>query len=134
MDRRKLLTVFGIAWLSAALLTWILYANTVKSRPQDRKPVIVAARDLPLGVTLKKGDLKEVKLLDQDIPRYAIFTEAQALRRVTLYPMSANEPFTATKLSNVNCFRLENLQDLVLESLDPVESTLKLLMCPIPKS
>jgi pilus assembly protein CpaB len=102
MDRRKLLTVFGIAWISAALLTWILYANTVKARPQDRKVVIVAARDLPLGVTLKKGDLKQVQLLEQDIPKYAIFTEAEALRRVVLYPMSSNEPFTTLKLSNVD--------------------------------
>ncbi len=102
MDRRKILTVFGIAWLSAALLTWILYANTVKARPQDRKVVIVAARDLPLGVTLKKGDLKQVRLLDEDIPQFAIFTEAEAVRRVTLYPMSKNEPFTRTKLSNVD--------------------------------
>src|SRR5450432_3375412 len=102
MDRRKLLTVFGIAWVSAALLTWILYANTVKARPQDRKVVMVASRDLPLGVTLKKGDLKQVKLLEQDIPKYAIFSENEALRRVTLYPMSSNEPFTTTKLSNVD--------------------------------
>ena len=102
MDRRKLLTVFGIAWISAALLTWILYANTVKARPQDRKVVMVAARDLPLGVTLKKGDLKKVQLLEQDIPKYAIFTEAEALRRVVLYPMSSNEPFTTLKLSNVD--------------------------------
>ncbi|MCU1257373.1 MAG: hypothetical protein JWO80_258 [Bryobacterales bacterium] len=102
MDRRKLLTVFGIAWISAALLTWILYASTVKARPQDRKVVIVAARDLPLGVTLKKGDLKQVQLLEQDIPKYAIFTEAEALRRVVLYPMSSNEPFTTLKLSNVD--------------------------------
>jgi pilus assembly protein CpaB len=102
MDRRKLITVFGIAWISAALLTWILYANTVKARPEDRKVVIVSSRDLPLGVTLKKGDLKEVKLLERDIPKYAIFTENEALRRVTLYPMSSNEPFTTTKLSNVD--------------------------------
>ena len=102
MDKRKILTLFGIAWISAALLTWILYANTVKARPEDRKVVIVAAHDLSLGVTLKKADLKQVRLLAQDIPKYAVFTEGEALRRVTLYPMSTNEPFTATKLSNVD--------------------------------
>lgn len=102
MDKRKILTLFGIAWISAALLTWILYANTVKARPENRRVVIVAAHDLALGVTLKKADLKPVHLLAQDIPKYAVFTEAEALRRVTLYPMSANEPFTAMKLSNVD--------------------------------
>ncbi len=96
MDKRKILTLFGIAWISAALLTWFLYANTVKARPAEPHAWSSSRRTiLPLGVTLKKADLKPVHLLAQDIPKYAVFTEAEALRRVTLYPMSANEPFTA---------------------------------------
>ncbi|MDQ6675877.1 MAG: Flp pilus assembly protein CpaB [Acidobacteriota bacterium] len=99
MDRRRILVLFGAAWISAALLTWFLYAKTVNARPQDRRAVMVASRDLPLGATLKKTDLKQVKLLEQDVPRGALFTEADALRRVTLYPVSANEPLTRSKLS-----------------------------------
>jgi pilus assembly protein CpaB len=99
MDRKRILLLFGVAWVSAALLTWFLYASTVTAKPQSRKVVMVASRDLPLGTTLKKGDLKEVKYLEQDIPRGALFTEAEAFRRVTLYPVSSNEPFTLTKLS-----------------------------------
>jgi len=99
MDRKRVVMLFGIAWLSAALLTWFLYASTVTARPQARKAVIVASRDLPLGATLKKTDLKEVKYLEQDIPRGALFTEAEAMRRVTLYPVSTNEPLTLSKLS-----------------------------------
>ncbi len=94
--------LFGIAWISAALLTWFLYASTVGAKPQARRAVMAAARDLPLGITLKKTDLKQVKLLDQEIPKGALFTETEALRRVTLYPVSTNEPFIASKLSTAD--------------------------------
>ena len=102
MDRKRILLLFGVAWVSAALLTWFLYASTVTAKPQSRKVVMVASRDLLLGTTLKKGDLKEVKYLEADIPRGALFTEAEALRRVTLYPVSSNEPFTLSKLSRAD--------------------------------
>jgi len=102
MDRNRIIMLFGIAWISAALLTWFLYASTVGAKPQARRAVMAAARDLPLGITLKKTDLKQVKLLDQEIPKGALFTETEALRRVTLYPVSTNEPFIASKLSTAD--------------------------------
>lgn len=102
MDKRRILVLFGIAWISAALLTWFLYASTITAKPQARRAVMVAARDLPLGATLKKTDLKEIKYLEQDIPRGALFSEAEALRRVTLYPVSTNEPLTLSKLSTTD--------------------------------
>ncbi len=102
MDRRRILILFGIAWISAALLTWLLYASTIGAKPQARRAVMVAARDLPLGATLKKTDLKQIKYLDADIPRGALFTEADAVRRVTLYPISTNEPLTLSKLSTMD--------------------------------
>ena len=46
MDRQKKFLIFGLAWLSAGLLTWFLYANTVL--PQLRKGserIVLAARD-----------------------------------------------------------------------------------------
>ena len=102
MDRKRIITLFGIAWISAALLTWFLYASTIAAKPQSRKTVLVASRDLPLGATLKKGDLKEIRLLDHEIPKGALFTENEALRRVTLYPFSTNEPLILSKLSTVD--------------------------------
>ena len=37
MDRQKKLLIFGAAWVSAALLTWFLYAKAVA--PQQEKQV-----------------------------------------------------------------------------------------------
>ena len=102
MDRKRIFLLFGIAWISAALLTWFLYASTIAAKPQSRRAVMVASRDLPLGATLKKTDLKQVKLLDTEIPRGALFNEAEALRRVTLYPVSTNEPLILSKLSSTD--------------------------------
>jgi pilus assembly protein CpaB len=101
MDRRRILTLFGIAWLSAALLTWFLYAKTTAPKEQDRKMVMAADRDLPLGASLKKSDVKPVGYLEGDIPVGAIFTIDQAVGRVALYPLSKNEPLTTSKLSSV---------------------------------
>ena len=36
MDRQKIVLVFGIALLSAAALTWFLYANTVVPKTEKR--------------------------------------------------------------------------------------------------
>lgn len=99
MDRQKILMLFGAAAVMAALLTWFLFAQTVAAKPEARKIVIAASHDLPLGAVLKKTDLKQVRVLEHDIPRGAIFTEQEALRRVTLFPVNGNEPLTTTKLS-----------------------------------
>ena len=32
MDRQKLLMIFGGAWVSAALLTWLLYSATTSTK------------------------------------------------------------------------------------------------------
>ena len=99
MDRQKIVILFGAAAVMAGLLTWFLFAQTVAAKPESRKVVIAAAHDLPLGMVLKKGDLKEIRVLEKDIPKFALFTEAEALRRVTLFPINANEPLTSSKLS-----------------------------------
>ena len=62
MDRQKNLLIFGIALLSAAALTWFLYANTVVPKQEKRLVVLVAARDMPVGTLVKKSDLKRVAL------------------------------------------------------------------------
>src|SRR5689334_9191787 len=99
MDRQKIIVIFGIALLSAAGLTWFLYANTVMPKQEKRSIVLAASRDLPVGAMLRKIDLKRVALSANDVPRRAVFTEKEALNRVLLYPVSINEPLTLSKLS-----------------------------------
>lgn len=99
MDRQKIVVIFGIALLSAAGLTWFLYANTVVPKQEKRQIVMVAARDLPVGTMLKRTDIRRVATNIRDLPKGALFTEKEALNRVLLYPVSVNEPLTLRKLS-----------------------------------
>src|SRR6266436_4463634 len=43
MDRQKKLLIFGLAWLSAGLLTWFLYTKTVAPQQDKKVQVVVAA-------------------------------------------------------------------------------------------
>jgi pilus assembly protein CpaB len=99
MNRQRILILFGAAWISAALLTWFLYAKTTAPRQEQRTPVMAAVRDLPVGTMIRKADLKKIAVLANDIPKGGLFNEKDALNRVVLYPVSANEPLIASKLS-----------------------------------
>src|SRR5437763_422456 len=92
MDRQKVVLILGIALLSAAALTWFLYANTVIPKQEKKLIVLAAARDLPVGSLVKKTDLRRVSLGTRDVPRGAVTTEKEALNRVLLYPVTVNEP------------------------------------------
>ncbi len=99
MDRRRILILFVAAWISAALLTWFLYAKTQAPKEQKRVTVFAAVRDMPIGTMIRKTDLKKVNVLEGDLPKGAIFADKEALNRVALYPVNANEPLTTSKLS-----------------------------------
>ena len=100
MDRNKILTIFGIAWLSAALLTWFLYAKTQAPKQEKTIKIVAAARDLQAGARVGKGDVKLITLLERDAPRQVLITEAEALGRAVLYPISANEPINPGRLTS----------------------------------
>ena len=102
MDRQKIVIIFGIALISAAALTWFLYANTVLPKAEKRTVVIVAARDLPVGTQLIAAQLRRVALGSNDVPKGAVFTAKEAVGRVLLVPVNANEPLTLSKLSGQN--------------------------------
>ena len=99
MDRQKVVLILGIALLSAAALTWFLYANTVVPKQEKKLVVYAAARELPVGSLVRKADLRRISLGTRDVPRGAVTTEKEALNRVVLYPMSVNEPLLLSKLS-----------------------------------
>src|SRR5215471_14990925 len=101
MDRQKILIIFGVAWLSAALLTWIFIAKTRGPRTESTKKALAVNRDLPIGTRLKKTDLKPVQLRDSDLPKGAVLDEKDAIDRALLYPMSANEPLIVSKLAAI---------------------------------
>ena len=99
MDRQKKLLIFGACWVSAALLTWFVYATTVAPKAEKQVRVVVAAHDLPLGALLRPGDLKLVNYPERDAPKGVVLKVADASGRVVLFPLLANEPLLASKLS-----------------------------------
>jgi len=101
MDRKKILMIFAGAWVSAALLTWFLYATTRAPRVEKTIAVQAAARDMPAGTRLSKADLKTVRFPERDVPKMALFDEKQLLDRPLLFPVSANEALTASKVASL---------------------------------
>lgn len=100
MDRQKLLLIFGGAWVSAALLTWFLYASVKAPKTDKTVDIVAAARDLPAGTRLKKADIRLVKAIEKDVPKTAIHDTQSVLERPLLYPVNANEPLTASKVAS----------------------------------
>ena len=101
MDRSKMFLIFGAAWISAAMLTWFLYATTKTPRVEKTVAVQAAAHDMPAGTRLRKADLKTVRLPERDLPKTAILDEKLAIDRPLLFPVSANEPLTSSKVASV---------------------------------
>lgn len=100
MDRNRILTIFGAAWVSAALLTWFLYARTQAPKVDKTVRVVAAAKDLPAGTRLKKEDLKLVDVFQKNAPPSALGTVNEGLGRALLYPVNANEVMTSVRLSS----------------------------------
>ena len=98
MDRKELLLIFGAAWVSAALLVWFLYVTTKAPRVEKTVAVVAAARDMPAGTLLRKGDIKTLALRENEVPRTAILSEKMALNRPLLLPVSAGELITLPKV------------------------------------
>ena len=99
MDRQKLVLIFAAAWVSAALLTWFLYASTKGPHIESTVTVEAAAHDMPAGTLLRKADLKTVTLRENEVPKTAIRDERLAINHPLLFPVTANEPLTATKIA-----------------------------------
>ncbi len=100
MDRNRLLLIFGAAWVSAALLTWFLYASTKAPKTEKMSTVVAAAHDLPAGTRLKKSDVRMVNVVDRDVPKTAIRDISSVLERPLLFPVSANEPLSTAKVAS----------------------------------
>jgi pilus assembly protein CpaB len=100
MDRQKKLLIIVVAWISAGLLTWFLWARTVAPQQVKQTRVVVAARDLPLGTLLKQSDLKLVNYPESDVPKGVVFQPKDAVSRALVVPLATNEPVLLSKLSD----------------------------------
>ncbi|MDX1980538.1 MAG: Flp pilus assembly protein CpaB [Bryobacteraceae bacterium] len=99
LDRQKILMIFGGALVCAFLMSWFVYRNTVAPKTEKMVKVVAAARDMAAGTRLKGADVKLVTVAEKDLPKSAMADLKLAEERVLLFPVNANEPISANKLS-----------------------------------
>ncbi len=100
MDRQKIVLIFVGAWISAALLTWFLWATTKAPHAEKMVTIIAAARDMPAGTRLQKADLKTVRVPEKEVPKAAILDQKMAIDRPLLFPVGANEAIISSKVAS----------------------------------
>jgi pilus assembly protein CpaB len=92
--------IFIAAWISAALLTWFLYATTKAPKSEKMVTITAAARDMPAGTRLQKSDLKTVRVPEKDAPKAAILDQKLVIDRPLLFPVGANEAIISNKVAS----------------------------------
>ncbi len=100
MDRQKVVLILVVAWISAALLTWILYSSTRAPHAESTVALEAASRDLPAGTLLREADIKTIRVVEKDAPPAAIRDKAAVLDHPLLFPVGANEPFMTGKVAS----------------------------------
>jgi pilus assembly protein CpaB len=100
VDRQKMVLIFIAAWISAALLTWFLYATTKAPKSEKMVTITAAARDMPAGTRLQKSDLKTVRVPEKDAPKAAILDQKLVIDRPLLFPVGANEAIISNKVAS----------------------------------
>src|SRR5882762_5268849 len=91
MKRHRVLLAFGIAWLSALLLSWWVYKRTTAPPSRDLVYVVAASQDLPVGRRIQAGDLKLIALDRKDQPKGAFLKTSDIVDRSVVVPMAASE-------------------------------------------
>lgn len=90
---------FGIAWLSALLLSWWVYKRTSAPQSRDLVSVVAAGRDLPVGKRILAEDLKLLSLDRKDLPKGVFLKSADLVDRSVAVPIIAGEVVLNGKLT-----------------------------------
>jgi pilus assembly protein CpaB len=99
MQRHRVLMAFGIAWLSALLLSWWVYKRTSAPQSRDLVSVVAASRDLPLGKRILTEDLKMLSLDRKDLPKGVFLKSSDLIDRSVAVPIIAGEIVLNGKLT-----------------------------------
>jgi pilus assembly protein CpaB len=99
MQRHRVLVAFGIAWLSALVLSWWVYKTSTAPQKRDSVSVVAAVQDLPLGKRIQAADLKLIALDRKDLPKGAFVKTADVVDRAVAVPISASEVVLNGKLA-----------------------------------
>ncbi len=105
MDRR-FLTVLGVSLLFALVVSGIFYQMSAKGSRGPGKPdglqmkeVVVAARALQVGVSLKPDDLKVVRLPEAAVPKTGFTKVEDVLERPVISNILMDEPILEGRLA-----------------------------------
>src|ERR1041385_7693116 len=99
MQQNRVLIAFGIAWLSALLLSWYVYKRTSAPQARNLGSVFAAARDLAIGKRIQAEDLRLITLDRKDLPKGAFLKTAEVIDRAVATPISAGELLLNAKLA-----------------------------------
>jgi pilus assembly protein CpaB len=99
MQQNRVLIAFGIAWLSALLLSWYVYKRTSAPQTRDLVSVVAAAHDLVIGKRIQAEDLKLLSLDRKDLPKGAFLKSSDLIGRAPATPISAGEVLLNAKLA-----------------------------------
>jgi len=97
MDRR-FLTVLGVSLLFALVVSSIFYQMTARAGSPPKKEivemrdVVVAARALPVGVTIKPADVKIMKVPTAQFPKGAFSRVEEGIDRPVVSNILLDEP------------------------------------------
>ena len=105
MDRR-FATVLGISLVFALVVSSIFYQMTARagspakaSEPLDLKDIVVAAKPLTVGGTIKPGDIKIVKVTATQFPRGAFSKVEEVMDRPLMSNILLDEPIQEGRLA-----------------------------------
>ena len=105
MDRR-FLTVLGVSLVFALVVSSIFYQMTSRANGSPKKQevgdlrdMVIAARPLPVGLTVKAADVKVVKVPTQAFPKGAFSKPEDVLDRPVIGNILAEEPLSEGRLA-----------------------------------
>lgn len=105
MDRR-FLTVLGVSLVFALVVSSIFYQITARAGnsqkrndPSDMKDIVIAARPLGLGVTVKPGDVKLAKMPTESFPKGAFSKVEEIIDRPVISNILIDEPVLDGRLA-----------------------------------
>jgi pilus assembly protein CpaB len=99
MQRHRVLLAFGIAWLSALLLSWYVYKRSTAPQARDSVYIVAAAQDLPISKRIQAADLKLIAVDRKDLPKGAFLKTADVIDRAAAVPIGASEVVLNGKLA-----------------------------------
>lgn len=104
MDRR-FLTVLGVSLLFALIVSSVFYQMTnrasaaKKPESSDQKDLVVAARPLPVGITVKPADVKVIKVAADQFPKSGFSKVEEVIDRPVISNILIDEPLLEGRLA-----------------------------------